>query len=333
MISGVEPLSLEMADAINNLDTTWKAGHNTSPGSSVEEVKQWLGVHPAYFESPELRLPERQLDDEILNIMKGLPEEFDSRKRWPDCDVTISQVRDQGSCGSCWAFGAVEAMSDRICIATQGETVIDLSAEDLVSCCGFFHLPPCGFGCSGGFPDMAWLHWRLNGIVSGGLYNGTGCRPYSIPPCAHHVNGTSLPECGGKNGETGETPECKKQCQEGYGKGYTDDRYYGNAVYSLKGEEAIKADIYLNGPVEAAYTVYSDFPSYKSGVYQAHTNETLGGHAVKVIGWGVENGVKYWLAVNSWNKYWGDNGYFKILRGVNECGIEEGVSAGLPKLY
>ena len=50
-----------------------------------------------------------------------------------------------------------------------------------------------------------------------------------------------------------------------------------------------------------------------------------------MIGWGVENGVKYWLCVNSWNNEWGDKGLFKIRRGTNECGIENSVNAGMPK--
>ncbi|KAJ8929730.1 hypothetical protein NQ314_017545 [Rhamnusium bicolor] len=57
-----------------------------------------------------------------------------------------------------------------------------------------------------------------------------------------------------------------------------------------------------------------------------------GAHDVKMIGWGVENNTPYWLLVNSWNDEWGDNGYFKILRGENHCGIESNIVAGLPKL-
>ena len=91
-------------------------------------------------------------------------------------------------------------------------------------------------------------------------------------------------------------------------------------------------EIYENGPVTAAFTVYADFPTYKSGVYKHTTGAELGGHAIKIIGWGVENGTKYWLVVNSWNETWGDNGTFKILRGEDHCGIESEIVAGLPKL-
>lgn len=61
-----------------------------------------------------------------------------------------------------------------------------------------------------------------------------------------------------------------------------------------------------NGPVEAAFTVYSDFLSYKSGVYKHTSGDEEGGHAIKILGWGTENGVDYWLVANSWNTDWGD---------------------------
>ena len=60
------------------------------------------------------------------------------------------------------------------------------------------------------------------------------------------------------------------------------------------------------GPVEAAFSVYEDFLSYKSGVYQQKSGSPLGGHAVKILGWGVENETPYWLVANSWNEDWGD---------------------------
>ena len=71
--------------------------------------------------------------------------------------------------------------------------------------------------------------------------------------------------------------------------------------------------------------VYSDFEDYAGGIYQRTTGKPAGGHAVKIVGWGVENGTKYWKVANSWNPYWGEKGYFRIVRGTNEGGIESQV--------
>lgn len=63
-------------------------------------------------------------------------------------------------------------------------------------------------------------------------------------------------------------------------------------------------------------------------MYHHVSGSSLGGHAIKIIGWGVENDLPYWLVVNSWNENWGEEGLFKILRGSNHLGIEGGVHAG-----
>jgi cathepsin B len=76
--------------------------------------------------------------------------------------------------------------------------------------------------------------------------------------------------------------------------------------------------------------VFTDFLTYKSGVYHRISGKSLGGHAVKIIGWGVENSMPYWLVANSWNEEWGDKGFFKIKRGIDECGIEGSIMAGIP---
>jgi cathepsin B len=68
-----------------------------------------------------------------------------------------------------------------------------------------------------------------------------------------------------------------------------------------------------------------------TGVYSKTENATLlSGHSVKLIGWGVEDGVDYWLMVNSWGHEWGQNGLFKIRRGTNECGIDNSTTGGVP---
>jgi cathepsin B len=83
--------------------------------------------------------------------------------------------------------------------------------------------------------------------------------------------------------------------------------------------------------MEAAFTVYNDFMSYSSGVYYHKTGGVLGGHAVKILGWGHDatTGLDYWICANSWNTTWGEKGYFKIK--VGDCGIDGQVTAGTAK--
>jgi cathepsin B len=79
----------------------------------------------------------------------------------------------------------------------------------------------------------------------------------------------------------------------------------------------IQTEILTNGPVEASFNVYEDFLTYKSGVYHHVTGSNLGGHSVKIIGWGVEDNMPYWTVANSWNEDWGEKGFFKIRRGTD----------------
>ncbi|KAK7913357.1 hypothetical protein WMY93_013568 [Mugilogobius chulae] len=212
----------------------------------------------------------------------------------------------------------------RVCVHSKGKISVEISAEDLLTCCD-----ACGDGCNGGYPTAAWDFWAENGLVTGGLYDShIGCRPYTIAPCEHHVNG-SRPPC---TGEGGDTPECVKQCEPGYSPEYSKDKYFGSSAYSVSSNEAdIQVEISKNGPVEGAFTVYEDFLLYKSGVYQHVSGPPVGGHAIKILGWGEEGGVPYWLCANSWNTDWGENGFFKILRGSDHCGIESEIVAGIPK--
>ena len=93
----------------------------------------------------------------------------------------------------------------------------------------------------------------------------------------------------------------------------------------------MQREIMTHGPIEVAFFVFSDFQTYHRGVYHrtAASQGPLGGHAVRVLGWGTEGGMDYWLVANSWSPVWGEKGYFKIRRGTNECGIETIPAAGL----
>jgi cathepsin B len=68
--------------------------------------------------------------------------------------------------------------------------------------------------------------------------------------------------------------------------------------------------------------------TYQSGIYKYTRGGFLGGHAVKIVGWGQEKGVNYWIAANSWGPNWGENGFFKIKEG--ECDFEGQLIAGTP---
>jgi len=318
--SSLDPLGDEMINLINKRpNMTWTAGRNFA-GQTIDDAKKLLGA----LKNPLLK---RRFPTMYHKIdLETVPDTFDSRTNWPDCP-SIGDIRDQGECGSCWAFGAAEAMSDRICIHSNNQIKVNISANDLLACC-----ESCGFGCNGGFPPSAWEYYVETGLVTGGQHGSdSGCQPYSFRHCEHHVDGP-YPKCTGDS----PTPECEHKCREGYKNSYKQDKHFGKNVYNIgKSVANIQTEIMKNGPVEAAFTVYADFPLYKSGVYQHVTGEALGGHAIRILGWGSEGGIggtPYWLVANSWNPTWGDQGYFKILRGSDECGIEEECVAGLPMI-
>jgi C1A family cysteine protease len=97
-----------------------------------------------------------------------------------------------------------------------------------------------------------------------------------------------------------------------------------SAVYLNKPED-IQTEIMLNGPVETGFEVYEDFTSYKRGIYEYTEGYLLGGHAVKIIGWGKgkdarNKDINYWICQNSWSNKWGESGFFNIKFG--EVGID-----------
>jgi len=83
--------------------------------------------------------------------------------------------------------------------------------------------------------------------------------------------------------------------------------------------------------METGFQVYKDFFNYKTGIYKKTSPfwDYAGGHAVKIVGWGNENGTNYWICANSWGETWGENGFFKIAFG--QVGIDSDVYACLPE--
>ena len=303
------PRLVEIAKEVNAMHTTWVADE-TIPTRDFTEFIGALKGGNIPVKKPMLR--------------GDLPKEFDAAANWPQCP-SIKEIRDQSVCGSCWAVGAAAAATDRWCIATEGKVQDRLSSEDLLTCCD-----SCGFGCNGGYPSAAWNWFVETGVTTGGEYGSKDwCNAYAFAKCEHHGAVGPYPECG----KTQPTPECVEKCQEGYPVDYAKDKHFFKDAYSVPDDvKAIKTELMTNGPIEVAFDVFEDFMTYKSGIYQHVSGKMLGGHAVKLVGWGVEDGVEYWKVANSWNESWGEDGYFRIILGKDECGIESECVAGLPKL-
>lgn len=305
--------------AVNsNPNSTWVAGHNEKfGGASKKEVKAMLGA----IVDPEWAINLHPKDTKYTSA--DFPENFDARTNWPECNSVINHVRDQSNCGSCWAHGTTEALNDRKCIASGGSFTTLLSTADTTGCCNFAHC--FSMGCNGGQVGTPWNWFMSEGVVTGGDYGDTSlCYAYTFEECAHHVSSETLPSC---DDAAGSAPTCPKSCPSNTSIDWKSDRHTADSSYGFRSVDAIKADIYQYGSVTAAFTVYEDFLTYQSGVYQHQSGSQLGGHAIKTIGWGTEDGQDYWLCVNSWNNTWGDEGTFKILMG--NCGINRQMHAGL----
>ncbi|KAL0224192.1 hypothetical protein P9112_003582 [Eukaryota sp. TZLM1-RC] len=224
----------------------------------------------------------------------SLPESWDIR----EAHGCGKYILDQGSCGSCWAFGVSGAMTDRFCQATKNPNFPVLSPQELTSCDTSNH------GCNGGLHTGAYRYMEYNGLAT------DACYPY-ISGKTRKAEDCAIPD------------KCKSE------------KYFAKkgSQQTFRKEEDIMAALMTHGTLKVGFVVYSDFMSYKSGIYHHVSGAQRGGHAVRLIGWGVENGVKYWTCANSWGSSWGENGTFRIRRGVNECNIESrGPASALPQL-
>ena len=276
---------------------------------SIEELKSKASFEVLDYEEHPFKDLTREQVINKLGLMKSLdivdmeivygdssalPASFNYREKWPQC---FHQVRDQQSCGSCWAFAASEVLSDRFCIASNGSTNVVLSPQDLVSC------DRVDQGCNGGYVDKSWDYIKNTGIVA------DECLPYTS----------------GK-GSSGSCPfnSSSQKCKVGTFKKY---KVKSHRRYTSISDA--KTSISTEGPIEAAFSVYQDFMSYKGGVYRKTSSRLLGGHAVKIVGWGKDtDGTEYWVVANSWGVTWGEQGFFRIAFG--QCGFENQLWAGVP---
>eukprot|EP00727_Mastigamoeba_balamuthi_P000235 m51a1_g10208 putative cathepsin b (610) ;mRNA; f:78032-80756 len=279
----------------------WEAGRNSFfDGSSFKDVARMLREPArAVARAPQQRQPSGA---QQRRAPRAVPQSFDARERWPECEG-IGLARDQGTlCGACWAFAASGALADRLCIASSGRLASNwtLSPQWMISCFADQD------GCSGGNSDTVWADLRDVGAVA------ESCLPYDPVPSAQ---------------------QCPTRCADGSNLVLyrVSDAYSPFDNSSWEGTVSlIQQEILEQGPVEAAIVVFDDLLYYKSGVYDVTPGSSfVGNHAVKVVGWGTtEAGTPFWTCVNSWGTSWGDSGVFRVRRGTNAVGIEDRVSAG-----
>ena len=316
----------DRVDQINsNPGLLWKAGKNVRfDEKPLSHVKSLCGVTPDSWGKVQA-LPRAN----HTTPTAAIPDSFDSETNWPKCANIIGDIRDQSMCGCCWAFAGASAASDRMCIATKGAIAVPLSAQDVCFCASYD-------GCQGGQIDTPWSHISSDGAVTGGQVNNTYpigkggfCSAFSLPHCHHHgpQGADPFPAEGTAGCPQQSSPQCPTKCDADSTRTFNTDKYtFSGQVQSASGEEGIQKAIMEGGPVETAFTVYTDFANYVSGIYHHVSGGVEGGHAVRIVGWGVDAGAKYWKVANSWNPYWGEKGYFRIKRGNSECGIEDGVT-------
>ena len=304
-----------IANIVNtNPKSTWTATADKTgrfAGMTVGDLRAMMGAKMVYE-----NLPTIQHDQVVLDTA---PASYDPRVSRPSC---TGPILDQGFCGSCWAFGAVEAISDRLCMSKSqagqnNGTYVALAPLDMTSCNGGFFSGENG--CQGGQLGGAWNYAKKTGLVTEKCFPYLKSQGGPVPTCDPTAQ-PCLPES-----KFIPTPKCTKKCADG--SDWDSDKHKLTNVYNIDASQ-LMAELATNGPVESAFTVYADFVHYKSGVYSHQTGAQLGGHAIKVIGYGTENSTDYWLVQNSWTTTWGDGGYFKIARGTDECGIEDQLVAG-----
>lgn len=107
--------------------------------------------------------------------------------------------------------------------------------------------------------------------------------------------------------------------------------YHVDEFGTVRGEAAMMQEIYQRGPIVCGVHVNDVLENYTGGILHDHTGETEENHAISITGFGVENGVKYWIIRNSWGENWGESGFFRLIRGINNLGIEEDCAWATPK--
>ncbi len=216
----------------------------------------------------------------IIHIKSPLPGMFDWRAQGG-----CTPVKNQGNCGSCWAFATVAPLESVIKI-NEGINV-DLSEQWLVNC------NRDSWGCDGGWWAHDYHQWKTD------CCDGTGAVLESECPY------------------TASDGSCNCPYNHVY---FVEAWYFIGNEHNVAATDSIKQAIYEYGPVSAGVTVSSAWSFYTGGVYNKNDAGSVN-HAVTIVGWDDTAGSDgVWIIKNSWGSGWGDNGYMYIEYGCSNIG-------------
>ena len=220
----------------------------------------------------------------IVKVSNAAPTSYDWRNYG-----RVSAVKDQGSCGSCWAFATV-ANLEGLYAATKG-TIKTFSEQMLVDC------DTSDSGCNGGLMEYSFTWLKKNGGI---MYQ------------------SDYPYVGYKG-------TCKSSASKYADFKVTGYKKLGSSysTWSCVDEDQIKEFLYETGPLAIALNA-DPLQTYSSGVLDLTSTKCPSSginHAVTLVGYGATTSVDYWIIKNSWGKSWGESGYFRIRRGNGTCGV------------
>jgi len=288
------------------LQLSWRAREVRKwNGRSLHEVNQYVGLQRTVRRKDSHRemlrqRSQRERGRSFLQRATPLPKSFD----WGDVNGVnfLEPVMDQADCGSCYAASSVRMLTARHKIRLNDTSALPWSINFPLHCSEYNQ------GCKGGY---GFLLSKWSEDV--GLLPATCMRYDTAGTCKLECDLKTLP-----------------------GKRYraANHRYVGS-FYGRANEQLIKEELLDNGPLAIGIEPDEDFMYYADGIYKSSTPQnrssqpTIGGeewqqvdHGVLLVGYGEENGQKYWRVQNSWGPDWGEDGFFRILRGVDESAIE-----------
>jgi len=260
-------------------------------------------------------------DAELLDT-NTLPASYDMRTVQSECFQNSDPViRNQGNCGSCWAFAAASAAMNTLCLSGQGNSEVmasssdrfEVSTQDIMAC------NDGPRGCNGGNYQLANSAFnRRGGIVK---ERDFGYRCGAGDPLDHFGDGGSCKSAPwGPSCTAASPPIATSWVKEG-----------STWMSRVSGEQQMQAQLASGVSMYVSFDVYGNIMRWRGGVYKEKRDGKKGGHAVTAVGYGTE-GDKYWVLQNSWGTSWGEKGFGKFLRGTNFCGIETGAAAALVKV-